>query len=149
MLSASLFPPMNWLPHRYPFVLVDAITALDENSIRGHKCISHSDPFLQGHFPGFPVMPGVLILEALAQLAGIHAVKTIFGQSDEELLMLTGIEKARFKKAAQPGDALLLEANLLARKSGMVKFSCSACLGDDIACTTTLSLFRAPKAHRG
>ena len=71
MLPSSVLEPINWLPHRYPFLLLDAVTEIAQDSIKGYKCVSHTDPFLQGHFPEYAVMPGVLMIEALAQLAGV------------------------------------------------------------------------------
>src|SRR5277367_2475010 len=96
------------LPHRYPMLLVDAILELEEERIVGIKNVTANEPFFQGHFPDFPVMPGVLIIEAMAQVAGVLVLKTI-PDRENKLVLLVGVEKARFRKPVVPGDTLRME----------------------------------------
>src|SRR5512147_1655855 len=104
----------RYLPHRYPFLLVDRIVALEDGkSIRGIKNVTMNEPFFQGHFPEYPVMPAVLVIEALAQLASILAWK-IAGRSpaDGSLIFFAGIDNARFRRQVRPGDQLILESEV-------------------------------------
>ena len=96
------------LPHRYPFLLVDQITELEPERIVGIKNVTANEPFFNGHFPDFPVMPGVLIVEAMAQTAGILVLKSI-PDRDSKLVLLVSIDAARFRRPVVPGDQLRLE----------------------------------------
>ena len=101
------------LPHRYPFLLVDRIIELvPRERIVGIKQVSINEPFFQGHFPGAPVMPGVLVVEALAQVGAVLALREIENR-DEKLVMFTGIKEARFRRPVVPGDTLMLEVTAL------------------------------------
>jgi 3-hydroxyacyl-[acyl-carrier-protein] dehydratase len=101
------------LPHRYPFLLVDRIVELvPKERIVGIKQVSINEPFFQGHFPGAPVMPGVLVIEALAQVGAVLALREIENR-DEKLVLFTGIREARFRKPVVPGDTLVLEVTAL------------------------------------
>ncbi|HEY8188464.1 MAG TPA: 3-hydroxyacyl-ACP dehydratase FabZ [Pyrinomonadaceae bacterium] len=101
------------LPHRYPFLLVDRIIELvPRERIVGIKQVSINEPFFQGHFPGAPVMPGVLVVEALAQVGAVLALREIENR-DEKLVMFTGIKEARFRRPVVPGDTLTLEVTAL------------------------------------
>ena len=101
------------LPHRYPFLLVDRIIELVPRvRIVGIKQVSINEPFFQGHFPGAPVMPGVLVVEALAQVGAVLALREIENR-DEKLVMFTGIKEARFRRPVVPGDTLMLEVTAL------------------------------------
>jgi 3-hydroxyacyl-[acyl-carrier-protein] dehydratase len=114
---------MRYLPHRYPFLLVDRIIELDQNkSIRGIKNVTMNEPFFEGHFPGYPVMPGVLVIEALAQLASILAWK-ISGRSpgDGTIIFFATIDNARFRQQVRPGDQLLLESEVQRMVRGVGK----------------------------
>src|SRR5580693_3134400 len=91
------------LPHRYPFLLVDRIVEMESDRIVGIKSVTANEPFFQGHFPDFPVMPGVLIVEAMAQTAGVLVLKTI-ADRDKKLVLLVAIENAKFRKPVVPGD---------------------------------------------
>lgn len=121
------------LPHRYPFLLVDRVTRLSTDGAEGVKCVSHNEPFFLGHFPDYPVMPGVLILEALAQLGGI----LILANRREGLKgmpLLLGIDHARFRREVRPGDQMRLEVQLLRSRVGVTRFSGRAYVADELAC---------------
>ena len=130
----------EYLPHRYPFLLVDRVTEIHPGKdIRGYKNVSVGEPFFQGHFPDHPIMPGVLLIEAMAQLAGILAFKTRDNSPAEGYLhYLAGTDKTRFKRPVVPGDRLLLEATILTHRRSMMKFDCNAYVDDELACTTEL-----------
>jgi len=105
------------LPHRYPFLLVDRIRELDpDRRIVGIKNVTINEPFFQGYFPGRPVMPGVLILEALAQVGGVLAFKSL-GSVGRPVVYLTGIDGAKFRKPVVPGDILRLEVDVLKKRA--------------------------------
>jgi 3-hydroxyacyl-[acyl-carrier-protein] dehydratase len=118
------------LPHRYPFLMVDRVIELEPDvKAVGIKNISVNEPFFQGHFPGNPVMPGVLIVEALAQVAGILAFKS--GVQGETVYFMS-IEKVKFRKIVMPGDQLRLEVNVMHRRGKVWKFSGNAFVGDKL-----------------
>jgi 3-hydroxyacyl-[acyl-carrier-protein] dehydratase len=110
------------LPHRYPFLLVDRIIELEEERIVGIKNVTVNEPFFTGHFPNFPVMPGVLIVEAMAQTAGILVLRSI-PDRDSKLVFLVSVDYARFRKPVVPGDQLRLEMKMMRRKGTVVKMS--------------------------
>lgn len=115
----------NYLPQRYPFLMVDRVKSIDDDEIIGFKNLSYNEPFFQGHFPDFPIMPGVLTIEALAQLSGIlivHQLQKINNTSDSFEFLLVGIDKARFKKQVIPGDQLMLYATLAQKKGKFFGF---------------------------
>jgi beta-hydroxyacyl-ACP dehydratase FabZ len=113
---------MNFLPHRYPFLLVDRIVGLEpEKRIVGLKNVTINEQFFQGHFPGAPVMPGVLIIEAMAQVAGVLVYRDL-PERDTKLIYFTGIESAKFRRPVVPGDQLLIEMELLGRRNNFGKF---------------------------
>lgn len=123
------------LPHRYPFLLVDRVLELEKGkSIRCLKNVTMNEPFFGGHFPHRPVMPGVLMLEALAQAAALLAFETLdVVPDDNTVYYFAGIDGARFKRPVEPGDQLILEAELLRMKAGIFKFAARAKVGDAIA----------------
>jgi 3-hydroxyacyl-[acyl-carrier-protein] dehydratase len=122
---------LKLLPHRYPFLLVDRVLELKPGeSIRALKNVTYNEPFFTGHFPGRPVMPGVMIIEALAQAAGILTfVSSNIVPHEETRFYFVGIDKARFRKPVEPGDQLLLTAQLERSLRGIWKFSTSALVG--------------------
>lgn len=130
----------EYLPHRYPFLLVDRVLEVDPGSfIRGFKNVTINEPFFNGHFPGNPVMPGVLMVEAMAQLAGILAFKTKNRKpSDGSIYYLGGTDSARFKRPVVPGDRLEMEARIIADRSRVMKFACSAYVDGEIACSAEI-----------
>ncbi len=123
------------LPHRYPFLLVDRVLEVEEGvRIKALKNVTINEPFFSGHFPGRPVMPGVLMLEALAQAAALLAFKSLAGGIGEDsVVYFVGIDAARFKRPVVPGDQLVLEAELVRSKSGIYKFKVRATVGAELA----------------
>jgi beta-hydroxyacyl-ACP dehydratase FabZ len=112
---------MKLLPHRYPMLLVDRILEIEEEKrIVGLKNVSANEQFFQGHFPGAPVMPGVLIVEAMAQCGAVLFLRNI-PERDSKLFLFGGVDKARFRKPVVPGDQLILECEVLQRRGGTVK----------------------------
>jgi 3-hydroxyacyl-[acyl-carrier-protein] dehydratase len=123
---------MSYLPHRYPFLLVDRILKLvPGKSVVALKNVTFNEPFFQGHFPGVPIMPGVLILEALAQAGGVLAYVSPIENIEGSLVYFTGIDKARFRKPVVPGDQLILEAKIIKVRSRIVKLSGVAKVNDE------------------
>jgi len=120
------------LPHRYPFLLVDRIVELEPERIVGIKNITHNEPHFTGHFPDFPVMPGVLIVEAMAQTAGVLVLKSI-PDREKKLVLLVAIENARFRRQVVPGDTLRMEMKILKRKASVAKMAGVATVGGELA----------------
>jgi 3-hydroxyacyl-[acyl-carrier-protein] dehydratase len=138
---------MRYLPHRYPFLLVDRIVEFVENkSIRGIKNVTMNEPFFEGHFPGYPVMPAVLVIEALAQIASILAWKMSGREpGDGALIFFAGIDGARFRRQVRPGDQLMLEADVQKLVRGVGKFSVRAKVdGELVAEAELMAAMRMP-----
>jgi beta-hydroxyacyl-ACP dehydratase FabZ len=133
------------LPHRYPFLLVDKIEKLEEMCIVGIKNVTMNEPFFQGHFPGFPVMPGVLIIEAMAQVAGVLALSRMEGQ--QQVVYLAMIEQAKFRKPVVPGDQLRLEMRVDKLKSTVAKMSGEATVDGSVVAEATVMCKLGPKAE--
>ena len=110
------------LPHRYPFLLVDRIVEMEPERIVGIKQVTLNEPFFQGHFPDFPVMPGVLIVEAMAQAAGVLVLKSMPDRANK-LVLLVAIENARFRRPVIPGDTLRMEMKILKKKASVAKMA--------------------------
>jgi 3-hydroxyacyl-[acyl-carrier-protein] dehydratase len=123
------------LPHRYPFLLVDRVLELDKGKrIAALKNVTMNEPFFGGHFPQRPVMPGVLMLEALAQASAILAFDEMDVRPDDTTVFyFVGIDGARFKRPVEPGDQLMLHSTIERAKAGIVKFSTRAMVGDAVA----------------
>ena len=118
----------NFLPHRYPFLLIDRVISLEVGkNLTAIKNVTFNEPHFNGHFPGQPIMPGVLIIEALAQATGILAFKSEVGKPQiGQIYMLVGVDKVRFKRIVEPGDQLEIYAEVVTVKRGIWKFNCKA-----------------------
>jgi 3-hydroxyacyl-[acyl-carrier-protein] dehydratase len=132
------------LPHRYPFLLIDRVLELEKGKrIKAVKNVTMNEPYFVGHFPIRPVMPGVLMLEAMAQAAALLAFESLGQKPDDQTIYyLAALDAARFKRPVEPGDQLVIEALLNRMKAGVYKFSCSARVDGelvveaDLTCTT-------------
>ena len=119
----SIMDIMSFLPHRYPFLLVDRILEIEgDKRIVGLKNVTINEPFFQGHFPGAPVMPGVLIIECMAQVAGVMIYRDM-PEKDKKLIYFTSIENAKFRRPVLPGDQLRIEMQLLNRRTNFGKMT--------------------------
>ncbi|MCK5737972.1 3-hydroxyacyl-ACP dehydratase FabZ, partial [bacterium] len=126
------------LPHRYPFLLVDRIIDfIPKEKAVGIKNVSFNEPFFQGHFPGHPIMPGVLIVEAMAQVAGVLLLDADSEHSDR-YIYFTGIDKVRFRKMVVPGDQLRFEVEMVRRRRSICKVSGKAYVDGDLVCEAEL-----------
>lgn len=128
------------LPHRYPILLVDRVLEWEAGkSIRGIKNVTANESYFQGHFPGNPVMPGVLVIEAMAQLAGLLTMLSDSARQDgSQLVLFAGIDKARFKRQVVPGDTILLEAELERSVRSVGRFRTRASVAGQLVCEATL-----------
>jgi beta-hydroxyacyl-ACP dehydratase FabZ len=139
---------MRIIPHRYPFLLVDRVLEMDRERILALKNVTFNEPFFPGHFPGVPVMPGVLIVEALAQAGGIMVLHDD-PHRERKLIYFTGIDKCRFRRPVVPGDQLLLEVTMLRRRARFGVLKGVARVGDEIAAEAELSSATVDKADGG
>ena len=133
---------MEILPHRYPFLLVDRVSEIGENGGKGYKNVSINEPFFQGHFPGRPVMPGVLIIEGLAQFGGLIAVKLLEKQGtaiENSLFYFMMIDKAKFRQPVFPGDRLDFEVDFMKLSSKVIKFLAKAYVAGNLAAEAELT----------
>lgn len=121
------------MPHRYPFLLIDRVLEMTENSIRAVKNVTINEPHFLGHFPEFPVMPGVLIVEAMAQAGGFLLFSQIEDR-ENKLFFFTGIDNCRFRKPVVPGDQLIFEVELVAKRKAFAKIHGRALVGGDVVC---------------
>lgn len=140
---------LSILPHRYPFLLVDRVVECVPNShIRAYKNVTINEPFFQGHFPGAPIMPGVLILEALAQTGGLLAVSGLEGNLDDKLFLFTGLDGVKFRKQVVPGDRLDLECSNIRMKLKLCKMDARAYVDGKLAAEAqiTAAIGDRPKA---
>ena len=130
----------EYLPHRYPFLLVDRVLELEpEKRIVALKNVTINEPFFVGHFPHYPVMPGVLIVEAMAQAAALLSFKSMGTKRDDNTVVyLVGVDGARFKRPVVPGDSLILEAEKMFERRGLVKYAVRAKVAGQIASEATL-----------
>ena len=127
LTKLNILQIMEWLPHRYPFLLVDRVTeSVPGKSIRALKNVTINEHFFAGHFAEYPVMPGVLIVEAMAQVAGLLTIMSFGQRKDNEIYFFAAIDKARFKRQVVPGDQLVFEVELMNFKRGIGKFKAIA-----------------------
>jgi beta-hydroxyacyl-ACP dehydratase FabZ len=118
---------MRHIPHRYPFILVDRILELELNKrVVGLKNVSINEPFFQGHFPGTPIMPGVLILEAMAQTSGVLAIASMSESGKSALMYFMGLDQVKFRKMVVPGDQLIMELTVLKQRAKIMKLAGTA-----------------------
>jgi 3-hydroxyacyl-[acyl-carrier-protein] dehydratase len=130
---------MQVLPHRYPLLLVDRILEIELGKrIVGLKNVSINEPYFQGHFPGFPLMPGVYILEALAQVGGILMIKSLDLEIGKYAIVFAGIDDARFKRPVYPGDQLILELDVISLKKSLSKMKGTAKVDDQVVAEAIL-----------
>ena len=130
----------KYLPHRYPFLLIDRVTELVEGeSIVAYKNITANEEVFQGHFPNFPVFPGVMICEAMAQACGVLGFKTMNKTPDDgSIYLYASMDNVRFRRQIVPGDRMYIEARVLSAKRGIWKFECAAKVEDELAATATI-----------
>ncbi len=140
MIEMNIEEVMRHLPHRYPFLLIDRVLSCESyKQIVALKNVTVSEEFFSGHFPNHPVMPGVLVIEALAQSAAILAFKSLNRRPDDKsVVYFVGIDRARFKRPVVPGDQLMLYSELLLVKRGIWKFKCEAKVNDATVAEATL-----------
>lgn len=140
MEKLDIYEVLKHLPHRYPFLLIDRVLHFEPGkSLTALKNVTYNEPFFQGHFPHRPVMPGVLILEALAQATGILAFKTTQSKPTEQsLYYFVGVDNVRFKQPVEPGDQLILQVEVLRTVRGVWKFSAQATVEDKVVASGEL-----------
>jgi len=139
------------LPHRYPFLLIDRVINFTDKKIEAIKNVTVNEPFFQGHFPDYPLMPGVLMIEAMAQAAGILIVK-ISGPdavTKDTIPLFLGIERAKFKKKVRPGDQLKIICEITSLKGKIAKVAGQIYVGEELACEAELLLGFAPPQFPG
>jgi len=135
------------LPHRYPFLLVDRVLdVVPGKSIVAVKNLSANEAFFQGHFPGHPVMPGVLVIEAMAQAGGLLAYETTAEDEDIWILYLVGIEETRFKQTVRPGDQLVLRVELVKRRRNLWRFTATAEVEGKLVAEAEILMADGPKS---
>lgn len=130
----------HYLAHRYPFLLIDRVTEIENGiSIKGYKNLTFNEAIFQGHFPGQAIFPGVMIIEAMAQLSGILGFVTMNKTaSDDMVYLLAGVDNTRFRQRAFPGDRLDIQSNLMRRKRNMWKFNAQAHVEDTLIASVDL-----------
>ena len=137
---------LEYLPHRYPFLLLDRVVELEENkSILAYKNVTIGEQFFVGHFPQKPVMPGVLIVEALAQAAGVLAYKSNNWHHKDGLYYFGGIDNTRFKKIVSPGDRLYLKVEVTKARASVWKFSGQAIVDNEVVCSSDMTCVMGSK----
>jgi beta-hydroxyacyl-ACP dehydratase FabZ len=128
---------LDVMPHRYPFLLLDRVLEVEGDTIRAVKNVTMNEPWVTGHFPGRPVMPGVLLVEAMAQ-AGGYLIGLREEDREHKLIMFTGIDNCRFRRSVVPGDVVMLEVVVAARKRNFVKIRGRALVDGEVACEADL-----------
>lgn len=142
MLDADAI--LKCLPHRYPMLLVDRVLSVEAGKAVALKNVSINEPFFQGHFPGKPIMPGVLVLEALAQVGGILAFQTT-KDAENQLVIFLAIDHAKFRKPVVPGDQLRMEVQVVQRRDPYWKLRGEAYVGDALVCEMEFKAMVAPR----
>lgn len=137
---------LHHLPHRYPFLLVDRVLSVSDDSIQGQKNVTMNEPQFQGHFPENPIFPGVLIVEALAQLSGI-LVSEKYSSNEDQIGLFAGIEDFSFKGIVRPGDVLLLHSTLHRKKFTVFVFDVSATVDDTIVANGKIKVILSEKGR--
>lgn len=138
-MELDIHKVMELLPHRYPFLLIDRVNEFEEGkSLTAIKNVTINEPFFQGHFPGQPIMPGVLVLEAMAQATGLLAFSSMGDAHKSKLYMLVGIDKARFRGQVVPGDQLILKISLKRNMRGIGMYQCEARINGDVVAEAEL-----------
>ncbi len=146
-MTLEILDIMKLLPHRYPFLLVDRIVDLQPGkSAVGIKNVTINEPFFQGHYPGHPIMPGVLIIEAMAQVGGAVAALAA-GDKNDQVPYFTGINKARFRRPVGPGDVLRLQLDLISNRRGLYVFDGKAFVEGTLVAEAELKAVFAPRAQ--
>ena len=136
------------LPHRYPFLLIDRIVGMEPGKrVTAIKSVTMNEPFFPGHFPGHPVMPGVLVVEAMAQAGGLLIMREYAPNS--KLVLFTGIDKCKFRKQVTPGDQLRIEVEFLALRRSLGRMQGVAYVGDQLACEAELSCMVVDRPNAG
>jgi 3-hydroxyacyl-[acyl-carrier-protein] dehydratase len=136
---------LGLLPHRYPFLLIDRVVEFERGKrLVALKNVTMNEPFFQGHFPGYPIMPGVLVIEAMAQ-AGAIIMMSEMPDRETKLAVFTGIDKAKFRRQVTPGDQLRIEVNVLAFKTRIGRMEAKAFVGDKLACQAVLTCSIVPR----
>jgi len=138
--SLDIHEVLKYLPHRYPFLMIDRVlTFKADESLTALKNVTINEPFFQGHFPNHPVMPGVLIVEAMAQACAILSLKSLGTMPNQDsVFYFVGIDKARFKRPVVPGDQLILKGTIKRKMKGIWLFDSSAYVGDELCCRAEL-----------
>ncbi|MGB6974458.1 MAG: 3-hydroxyacyl-ACP dehydratase FabZ [Terracidiphilus sp.] len=137
---------LEFLPHRYPFLLIDRIVEFEPaKRLVAIKNVTINEPFFQGHFPGYPIMPGVLVVEAMAQAGGIIMMHEL-PDHNEKLVVFTGIERAKFRRPVTPGDQLRIEVDVLAFRTRAGRIAGRATVDGKLACEATLTCQVVPRA---
>lgn len=138
---------LGFLPHRYPFLLIDRITEFEPRTrLVALKNVTFNEQFFQGHFPGYPLMPGVLIVEAMAQAGGIIMMHELEDR-EKKLVVFTGIERAKFRRPVTPGDQLRIEVNVLSMRTRAGRIEGKAYVGEKLACEATLTCQVVPRSR--
>ena len=143
---ADIMKIMELLPHRYPFLLVDKVLeVVPGESITALKNVTFNEPFFQGHFPGLPVMPGVLTLEAMAQAGAVMGALGGSELGDDKIFMFTGMNKVKFRRPVKPGDQLILNSFDIKHKFKLVRMNCTAEVDGELCAEASLSAALVPK----
>ena len=145
MLKMNTMEIMGVLPHRYPFLLVDRLEEMEEGKkVFGYKNVTINEPFFQGHFPDHPIMPGVLIIEAMAQVGGAYTA-VVDKVGENKVTYFVGIDKARFRKPVLPGDVLRMELEIMSKRRGIYQFEAKAYVGQSLVAQAELKATFADK----